>query len=138
MSGCDFVVSGEHFDVDRYLKSSPIAAGAEIFRRGDSTGLRSHPTNRISGFRTEIFEFKGLGIEKVISQTTAFLNQYRDAIEQMKNWHGVERCEITILMAWYEDTAALPLQLPATFLHLLGSAGVSLSIDICATSKDST
>jgi hypothetical protein len=137
MSGCDFVVSGEHFDVDRYLESSPIAAGAEVFRRGDSTGLRSHPKNRISGFRTEIFEFKGLGIEKAISRITAFLHQHRDSIAQVKNWHGVEQCEISILMAWYEDTAALPLQLPAPFLQLLGSTGVSLSIDICAISRGS-
>jgi hypothetical protein len=137
MSGCDFVVSGENFDIDRYLESSPFAAGAEIFRRGDATELRSHPTNRRSGFRTEIFEFEGLGIEKVISKSSEFLHRHRDAIAHAKNWHGVEQCEIAALMAWFEDTAALPLQLPAPFLQLLGSIGVSLSIDICATPKDS-
>ena len=137
MSGCDFVVSGENFEVDKYLETSPLARSAvSIFRRGELTGLSSHPITQRSGFRIEFFEFGGLGIEAAIASSIGFLDQHRDAIVQAKNWPGVEQCEISILMAWFEDTAALPLELPANFLQLAGSLGVSLSINICATQRD--
>jgi hypothetical protein len=136
MSGCDLVVSGESFEVDKYLKSSPFGDVAKVFRGGEATGLPSYPTTRRSGFRVEIFEFEGLGIETVVAKSSKFLEQHRDAIVRAKAWHGVDQCEITVFMAWFENTAALPLELPADFLLLTGSIGVSLAINICATQRE--
>jgi len=59
MAGCDFVVNGESFDVDKFMESSSFRDVAKVFRRGEATGTRLRPTSKYSGFRVEIFECSG-------------------------------------------------------------------------------
>lgn len=136
MSGCDLVVAGAEFDVDKYLEQSSFAPIAEVSRRGDSTGIHSRPTLLRSGFRVPIFEFSGCGIKTVIANTVDFLGRYKTDIMRASKWPGVDQCEVAVLMWWFEDTAALPIDIPAEFSQIAGATGVSLAISICATSHD--
>ena len=135
MSGCNFSISGVDFDVDKFLATSSFVS-PKAYRRGDTTGLQSRPVLKTSGFSVSIFDFNGCGIETVIAEVTQFLSKYEAEIVRARTWPGVDCGEIAVLMSWFEDTAALPLHLPARFLQLVGHSGTSLTLLVCATSRE--
>lgn len=127
---CVLRAIGTSFDVDAFLKDSPLDAGA-AFRRGEPRvpGRPDSPPRAASGFNIAISE---AGLDDQISEAMHFLNEYEDELRRLGSFPGVEEVclDFAVRRGGDEDTRSTVF--PAGLLWRAGA----LDIDLVVTDSD--
>ena len=132
MAGCNFIVSGENFDVSAFMLDSPWRSTAKVFFRGDK--ISSKRKQASSGFVLDISVDNVEGFDQQIIDLLNFSISSDIEINRVLAFPGVEKSEFKIGIFWYENTACYPLTIPTEFSMRMGKIGIPVTIYVYAAS----
>ncbi len=129
---CVLRVSGETFEVDRFLSKSnwvPLA----VFRPGEPKTRLSNESSKQSGFNVSVSDADFSELPKQIADALRFLETNEGELARIREVRGVL---ITVDFGIEErDVAAQTETFPAELLLLLGQLGISLTFTLYPPSK---
>ncbi len=126
---CVLRAIGTAFDVDGFVKDSPLAH-ASVFHRGEPKipGVPGGAKRSASGLNVRVSE---AGIDDLMTQiqdATHFLNEHEDELRRLASFQGVEEVCLDFAIQWKNLTA----QTDVFPSELLWQAG-ALDIDLVVT-----
>lgn len=139
MPGCVLRASGQDFDVEKFLATSPFNS-CTVFRKGEPTSARLKKLRVQSDFNLVVSDDAIGGREsKQISEAAAFVKANRDELLRLVNWPGVE--SVAMDFGWNFDfgqSLALSNFFPPELLADCGKIGIGIEVSVYATTEDST
>ena len=122
--------SGESFAVDDCLRLTQLTP-AHVYRKGhrrfkNPAKTESHTK---SGFHVEVSKFGFGGIHGQTRQAIAFLKRNKPALEQLRNFPGLESIVIDFGYNWRNVAAQFDF-LPPELLQLAGNLGIGIVLSV--------
>jgi hypothetical protein len=127
---CVLRAIGTSFDVDAFLKDSPLEA-SPAFRRGEPrfAGREDGPRRAASGFNTEVSAADPGDLDDQITQAMHFLNEYEDELRRLGSFPGVEEVCLDFAVRRRAETSQSDL-FPAGLLWRAGALHFDLGVTL--------
>jgi hypothetical protein len=132
---CVLRANGKDFDVDLFLRKSPIEP-CKVYRRGEPRFAASQPhgpTHETSGFNANVSTKEWDDLAGQITDAKSFLTEQRAELDRLRKFAGVDGIEIDFpipLRIGRNNVAVQSDRFPADLIFAAGSLGIDVAFSI--------